>query len=172
MRLWKVNIIQQVYNDCLFQDGKTEFFNAAVMTMPIPQILQLPGMDQILDKKTTEKLSNVRYSARYALALFFDKIEPEVVLNSSMPETGAHYIGDDSIFCYAAIDGKKKGIDSPTSVIFHTKVPWGIKYLENSLKEIEEILVKHYRYRLSLTKGLWNSFVFLKFSTVIQVSQI
>jgi predicted NAD/FAD-dependent oxidoreductase len=60
-----------VYNDFLFQDGKTEFFNAAVMTMPIPQILQLPGMDQILDKKTTEKLSNVQYSARYALALFF-----------------------------------------------------------------------------------------------------
>ena len=149
-----------MYNDCLFQDGKTEFFNAAVMTMPIPQILQLPGMDQILDVKTTEKLSNVRYSARYALALFFDKTEPDVVLNSSMPETGAHYIGDDSIFCYAAIDGKKKGIDSPTSVIFHTKVPWGIKYLENSLKEIEEILVEHYRYRLSLTKDLSNSFFF------------
>ena len=115
------------------------------MTMPVPQILQLPGMDQIIEPETKENLSKVSYSSRYALALFFDKTEPDVILNSELPETGAHYIGDDKIFCYAAIDGKKKGIDSPTSVIFHTKVPWGLKYLETPLKEVEEILVNHYR---------------------------
>ena len=33
-------------------------FDAVVMTMPVPQILQLPGMDQIMDSKLIEKLSN------------------------------------------------------------------------------------------------------------------
>ena len=131
------------------------------MTMPIPQILQLPGMDQIINQNTTEKLSKVTYSSRYALALFFDKTEPDVVLNSKLTKTGAHYIADDPIFCYAAIDGKKKEINSPTSVILHTKVPWGIKHLETSLKEVEEILVNHYRYIIIiLNKGIYLGHIF------------
>merc|ERR1711997_367993 len=143
----KINITKDKMFEVNTQDGKTELFDAAVMTMPVPQILQLPGMDQIIKPETKENLSNVVYSSRYALALFFDKTESSVILNSSLPETGAHYIGDDSVFCYAAIDGKKKGIDSPTSVIFHTKVPWGIKHLETPLKEVEEILLNHYKKR-------------------------
>merc|ERR1719273_1228804 len=48
------------------QDGRSEMFDAVVMTMPVPQILQLPGMDQIMDSKLIKKLSNVNYGSRYA----------------------------------------------------------------------------------------------------------
>ena len=116
--------------------------------MPVPQILQLPGMNAILDSSMKENLEKVSYSSRYALALFFNKAEPGVILNKTAPETGAHYISDDPIFCYAAIDGKKKGLaETPTSVIFHTKVPWGIKHLEKPLKEVEQILLDHCKQR-------------------------
>ena len=130
------------------QNGKSEMFDSALMTMPVPQILQLPGMDKILSKNLTKKLTNVKYSSRYALALFYDKYEPDVQLSQDVIETGAHYITDDPIFCYAGIDGLKKGLNnSPTSVVFHTKVPWGIKQLETPIPEVEKILVEHYQKR-------------------------
>ena len=89
--------------------------------MPVPQILQLPGMDQIIDSSMTEKLANVNYGSRYALGLFFDKPDASVLLDAQLSSTSVQYTKDDSVFCYAAIDGKKKGIDSPTSVMFHTR---------------------------------------------------
>ena len=76
------------------------------------------------------------------------KLNSEVILNKSLTDTGAHYISDDPIFCYAAIDGLKKGLNSaPTSVVFHTKVPWGIKHLETPIPEVEKILIGHYKKR-------------------------
>ena len=149
-------------------------FNAAVLTMPIPQILQLPGMKEIIDSETSEKLSKVQYSSRYALALFFDTYEEKISLDTDPKihhQTSAEYISDDPIFCYAAIDNVKRGfedINHPTSVVFHTNVPWGIKNLEVPLPEIEKILLKHFKDRypnwpepksllsfyLSLVKGL------------------
>merc|ERR1719189_182595 len=129
------------------QDGKSEIFDAVVMTMPVPQILQLPGMEEIIDSKLKEKLSNVNYVSRYALGLFFDKSDPNVGFNDggSIMNTSVEYITGDPIFCYAAIDGKKKGIQSPTSVMFHCRIPWSLKHIETPVKEIEDILVKHYK---------------------------
>lgn len=116
--------------------------------MPIPQILQLPGMEAILSNSLTENLAKVQYSSRYALALFYDNYEAQVQLNQSIHDTGAHYISDDPIFCYAAIDGLKKGLSkTPTSVVFHTKVPWGIKHLETPIPDVEKMLVAHYQKR-------------------------
>ena len=75
--------------------------------MPVPQILQLPGMEAILSNSLTENLAKVQYSSRYALALFYDNYEAQVQLNQSIHDTGAHYISDDPIFCYAAIFPRK-----------------------------------------------------------------
>ena len=128
-------------------------FNAAVLTMPIPQILELPGMKAIIDSETSEKLSKVQYSSRYALALFFDTYEEKISLDTDPKihhQTSAEYISDDPIFCYAAIDNVKRGFEDmnhPTSVVFHTNVPWGIKNLEVPLPEIEKILLKHFKDR-------------------------
>ncbi len=118
--------------------------------MPVPQILELPGMPEILSPALAGQLSKVSYSSRYALALFYDVAEPKVQLSQVRPETGAHYITDDPIFCYAAIDSKKKELisaDAPTSVVFHTKVPWGIKHLDRSLADIEQMLMEQVKQR-------------------------
>ena len=126
-------------------------FDAAVLTMPVPQILELPGMSEIINSETSEKLSKVQYSSRYALALFFDTYEEKISFDNSDPnihQTSAEYISDDPIFCYAAIDNAKRGLvglQHPTSVVFHTNVPWGIKHLEDPLPEIEKILLKHFK---------------------------
>lgn len=129
------------------QETQKESFDGLVLTMPVPQILQLVP-NEILNKPGLKsKLEQVKYSSRYALALFYDNHEPSVILNK--PESGAHYIQDDPIFCYAAIDSKKKGLKNttPTSVIFHTKVPWGLKHLETPIPQVEQILVQHYKQR-------------------------
>ena len=127
-------------------------FDAAVLTMPVPQILELPGMNTIIDSETRENLSKVQYSSRYALALFFDTYEEKISLETNSDpnshQTSAEYISDDPIFCYAAIDNVKRGfagLKNPTSVVFHTNVSWGIKHLEVPLPEIEKILLKHFK---------------------------
>ena len=89
--------------------------------MPVPQILQLPGMDSIIDSATTDKLANVNYGSRYALGLFFDKFDSSILLDEKIPNTSVQYTKDDPVFCYAAIEGKKRGVESPTSVMFHTR---------------------------------------------------
>ena len=120
-------------------------FDAVILTMPVPQIVNLSGMNSILSNDLKNKLSKVEYSSRYALALFFDKFEENVMLSND-PKVGAEYISDDSIFCYAATNGLKRGLETefqkvPTSVIFHTKVPWGIKHLDMPLPEVEKVIL-------------------------------
>ncbi len=58
------------------QSGRSEVFDAAVLTMPVPQILQLPGIDSFLEESTKSKLKEVAYSSRYALALYYDSPQP------------------------------------------------------------------------------------------------
>merc|ERR1719400_1536673 len=118
-----INITKDKMLEVSTQEGKCELFDAVVMTMPVPQILQLPGMDQIIDSTMTEKLTNVNYGSRYALGLFFDEPDASVLLDEKIPSTSVQYTKDDPVFCYAAIDGIKKGLDSPTSVMFHTRIP-------------------------------------------------
>ena len=132
--------------------------------MPVPQIFTLPGMDSILKPEIKQKLEKVEYSSRYALALFFDKFEADVILANN---SGAHYIKDDPIFCYAAINTVRRGCEGqlekvPTSVVFHTKVPWGIQHLEDPIPEVEKELIEHYKSRYFFVKS--NVTIFSVFS--------
>ena len=127
-----------------FQDGKKEVFDAAVMTMPVPQILQLPGMDTILESELKEKLSNVMYASRYALGLFYDK--PINIPNMNRTE----YISGDEILVYAANDpGRRDELkeNTATSIVFHASARWSLKFLETPIPEVEKIMVDHYKKR-------------------------
>lgn len=116
---------------------KSESFGATVLTMPVPQIVQLAGINEILEKDTLEKLNQVEYSCRYAMALFYNDHQPDVALNAQ--KSCAKYMTDHPVFCYAA--SKSNG---PTSVTFHTSVPFGIKHMEEeSLETMEEKLKGH-----------------------------
>ena len=84
------------------QNGDKDIFQAAILTMPIPQIINLPGMDSILSSEVTEKLSNVQYHSRYALGLFY---EDEQFLNENfIPEVEGYKKLDNSIFSYVSHD--------------------------------------------------------------------
>jgi renalase len=121
--------------------------------MPVPQVLELGCMNKIIgnDPDLLRKLSSVQYSSRYALALFFDD-GPEAAklsLSKDHPDTGAQYIKDDPIFCYAAMDSLNKNSSGPgpTSVVFHTKVAWGLEYLSTPIDQVEKMLTDHYQKR-------------------------
>ena len=112
------------------------------MTMPVPQILQLPGMEKILEKSMTEKLSTVQYCARYGLALFFDKHEDCMTIG----QHGTDYL-QDQVFYYVSQDPQKRlgSTDNPTSIVFLTDSKFGSEYLETPIPEVEKMLVSHYK---------------------------
>ncbi|XP_015256723.1 PREDICTED: renalase [Cyprinodon variegatus] len=120
--------------------GGSEKFDAVVLTMPVPQILQLQGdLGDLLSVQQREQLEAVRYSSRFAVGLFFS---PDVVF--SFP-WGARYVTDSSCIRYIAVDNKKRNTDTPglgPSLVVHTSVPFGLKHLENDKDVIQPIILQ------------------------------
>jgi len=110
-----------------------------VVTAPVPQILQLGGGVQTRIQKQPQllqQLEKVEYSTRFVLGMFFN--EP-VDLGV---DWAASYIGDHPILRFVSIDNLKRGLgdQSPTSVLVHSTVPWGIKNKHLTLPEAEKLL--------------------------------
>merc|ERR1711973_166521 len=58
------------------EKGLEDTFDAVVLTLPVPQVLELKGdISDIIrnDTKLLNKLQNVEYSTRFALGLFYDQ---------------------------------------------------------------------------------------------------
>jgi len=118
--------------------GKSEVFDAVVLTMPVPQILNLTGVSSIIEQdiEMKKKLEAVRYSSRYALALFYDE---GASLNLPF---NASYLYEDPIFRFIAIDNLKRNRpELPISLVLHTSVPFGLKHIDRTVKEVEPILM-------------------------------
>ena len=126
----------------LLQDGKNDTFDSALMTIPVPQILQLPGMNTILDNSLSENLSKVQYCARYGLALFFDNNEDCITIG----QQGTEYLKD-QVFYYVSQDPQKRlgSTRDPTSIVFLTDSKFGSEYLETPIPEVEKMLVAQYK---------------------------
>ncbi|XP_034413960.1 renalase isoform X2 [Cyclopterus lumpus] len=120
--------------------GGSEMFDAVVLTMPAPQILQLLGdLDQMLSVQQKQQLEGVEYSSRFAVALFFP---PDVVF--SFPWT-ARYVTDNPCVCYIAADSRKRNADVPgrgPSLVVHTSIPFGRKHLEEDKEDVQPIILK------------------------------
>ena len=103
-----------------------------------------------------KKLEAVRYSSRYALALFYDE---GASLNLPF---NASYLYEDPIFRFIAIDNLKRNrrkllrlffmffnhnnrmiklAELPISLVLHTSVPFGLKHIDRTVKEVEPILM-------------------------------
>ncbi|KAG7280081.1 hypothetical protein CRUP_018037 [Coryphaenoides rupestris] len=84
--------------------GEREDFDAVVLTMPVPQILQLQGdLSDLLDAEQRQQLEAVRYSSRYALALFYPPA-------TAIPVPWAvRYVPGHPCICYVAVDDRKRG---------------------------------------------------------------
>ncbi|XP_026170708.1 renalase [Mastacembelus armatus] len=125
--------------------GGSETFDAVVLTMPVPQILELQGdLRRLLSVQQKQQLDQVVYSSRFAVALFFS---PDVAL--SFP-WAARYVSDNPCIRYIAVDARKRNIDIPgcgPSLVVHTSVPFGLQHLEQDKEDIQPIVL-HELHRL------------------------
>lgn len=120
--------------------GGSETFDAVVLTMPVPQILQLEGdVGQMLSVQQKQQLEGVVYSSRFAVALFFP---PDVVFSFSW---AARYVTDNRCICYIAADSRKRNADAPgrgPSLVVHTSVPFGLEHLEKDKEDVQPIILQ------------------------------
>lgn len=120
--------------------GGSEMFDAVVLTMPVPQILQLQGdLGHMLSVEQRQQLDGVVYSSRFALALFFP---PDVVF--SFP-WAARYVTNNRSICYIAADSRKRNADGPgrgPSLVVHTSVPFGVEHLEKDKEDVQPIILQ------------------------------
>ncbi|XP_012310149.1 renalase isoform X6 [Aotus nancymaae] len=120
------------------QTGSPEPFDLIVLTMPVPQILQLQGdITNLISECQRQQLEAVSYSARYALGLFY-----EAGTKIDVPWAGL-YITSNPCIRFISIDNKKRNIESSEigpSLVIHTTVPFGVTYLEHSIEDVQELI--------------------------------
>ncbi|CAL1271383.1 unnamed protein product [Larinioides sclopetarius] len=120
------------------ENGTSHTFDAVVLTIPVPQILQLDGLMPHLESNHLEKLKAVKYCSRYAVGFFYDN---EPTFFKDIPWC-AKFI-DDDIIRYCAIDvHKRKGTGLP-SIVFHTSKEFGSSYIDESANVVQDLIVKH-----------------------------
>ncbi|XP_035669580.1 renalase-like isoform X2 [Branchiostoma floridae] len=126
------------------QNGTEAEFDAVVLTMPVPQILGLAGVKALLESQPAHlsQLEKASYSSRYALALYFSS-----GTRLDMP-WAAKYVNGDPCVRFLSVDSRKRGIDGPETgpaLVVHTGVPFGLKYIDQSLPEVQPIIMQHLR---------------------------
>ncbi|XP_059707050.1 renalase isoform X5 [Haemorhous mexicanus] len=85
--------------------GPPEHFDVVILTMPVPQILQLQGdIVSIINESQKQQLESVSYSSRYALGLFY-----EAGTGIGVP-WAARYVADNPCVRFISIDNKKRNI--------------------------------------------------------------
>lgn len=140
------------------KEGASGTFDGVVLTMPVPQILQLKGnvRDLISARNSGDvknKLEEVSYSSRYALAAWYGS---NVTISEDV-DWSAKYFYDDPCLRYIAIDPKKRGVQAEvdgTVIVVHTSVPFGLKYLENDVEEVKKMILESITGRLPELKGI------------------
>ncbi|KFV72968.1 Renalase, partial [Dryobates pubescens] len=121
--------------------GPAEHFDIVILTMPVPQILQLQGdIANLIQESQRQQLEAVSYSSRYALALFY-----EAGRELQVPWAG-RYLSSDPWLRFICIDSRKRGAESPEvgpSVVVHTTVTFGSQHLESDPAEVQQLILSH-----------------------------
>ncbi|NWJ03328.1 RNLS Renalase, partial [Crypturellus undulatus] len=121
--------------------GSPELFDIVILTMPVPQILQLQGdIVNLISERQKQQLEAVRYSSRYALGLFY-----EASTRFDVPWC-AQYIADNPCIRFISIDNKKRNVESPEigpSVVVHTTVTFGPDHLDSDPAEVQQVILGH-----------------------------
>lgn len=112
------------------EDGTSQMFDCVVLTMPVPQILQLQGTvqsDLVSQSELRQKLEKVQYSSRFALGVFYP---PGTQIN--IPWC-AKYYPKDPVIAFISVDNRKRGKESSEigpSFMVHANVPFSLKHIE------------------------------------------
>ncbi|XP_035186636.1 renalase isoform X2 [Oxyura jamaicensis] len=121
--------------------GPPELFDIVILTMPVPQVLQLQGdIVNIINERQKQQLKATSYSSRYALGLFY---EAGVCIDVPW---AAKYITDNPCIRFISIDNKKRNIESPEigpSVVVHTTVTFGSEHLDSDPAEVQQLILNH-----------------------------
>lgn len=127
------------------EGGNTYQCGSLVLTMPVPQILQLKGtIADIIDSRpdVKKKLEMVSYSSRFAVGLFYNQ-------GTKIGYTwGGKYIPEDSCIRFVAIENIKRNLNNPKlgpSVVVHTNVPFGMEHLEQDKNIMVPTILQHLR---------------------------
>ncbi|MEE6485525.1 hypothetical protein FKM82_014315 [Ascaphus truei] len=123
------------------KSGSPEPFDVVVLTMPVPQMLQLQGdIVNLIKPSQRQQLETISYSSRYALGLFYEAgTEVDVPWASK-------YITNSPCIRFISIDDKKRNLESPgvgPSLVVHTSVPFGIEHLEQEKEVVQPLILKH-----------------------------
>lgn len=129
---------------CKTSSGLEADFDAVVLTMPVPQILTLGG-NLLKSPAAGLNLSDVRFSSRYALGLFYEESTVAAAASPGIFDLGwsAKYF-DNPIIRFASWDLSKRGADTNNgrTLLIHTSVPFAIDHLETDKEEVKETLMK------------------------------
>ncbi|XP_057214546.1 renalase isoform X1 [Triplophysa rosa] len=122
------------------KEGAPERFDIVVLTMPVPQILQLQGdVGSLMGENQLKTLRAVSYSSRYALGLF-----NKAGVRIDVP-WAAKYFSNNPCIRFIAIDNEKRNLasnDFGPSVVVHTSVPFGIQHLEKEKDAVQNIILE------------------------------
>lgn len=113
-------------------DGSVHTFNAVVITVPVPQALQISGVADLVAARGSDldkRLSAVQYSSRWALAITLPFGAWESVHGLGW---GVRYVSskESESICYVAIDQLKRGwtkSESDPTLVVHGGVPWSLQ---------------------------------------------
>ncbi|XP_064001055.1 renalase isoform X2 [Pogoniulus pusillus] len=121
--------------------GPPEQFDIVILTMPVPQILQLQGdIANLISESQRQQLEAVSYSSRYALGLFY-----EAGRDIDVP-WAMRYISDHPCLRFVALDSRKRNGESPEvgpSVVVHTTVMFGSEHLDSDPTEVQQLILGH-----------------------------
>ncbi|XP_051883466.1 renalase isoform X2 [Pristis pectinata] len=121
------------------RSGPSEMFDAVVLTMPVPQILEVQGdMKTFIKESQRQRLEAARYSSRFALALFY-----EAGTQIDAP-WAAKYIINNPCIRFISIDNKKRCSEAPEvgpSVVVHTTVQFGAENVHKDKEDVEPLIL-------------------------------
>ncbi|XP_072296363.1 renalase [Eucyclogobius newberryi] len=121
-----------------FTGGQSESFDVVVLTMPVPQILQLQGdFSHLLSEQQVALLSQVQYSSRFALVLFFSKDQGLDL------DFGLKYVSNNDCIRYISVEHQKRNNNSGLGpcLVVHTSVSFGSKYLDSDLLQVQTLIL-------------------------------
>jgi len=104
--------------------GLQQYFDMVLLTMPVPQVLQLTGdiADVISSQPAVAAdLAGVEYSVRWVLGLFYPQ--------AGMVDTAwaAQYLDSHPVLRFIAVDNVKRGRpDLPSSILLHSTVRYAL----------------------------------------------
>lgn len=158
----RINVVPEGQND-------GDIFDVVVSTIPVPQLLQLENVDNILqtlgncdsevkshehievirwlstpsgDPNLKEKLTQVSYTSRYALGLFYNEKLAVVPTDSSI-----NFVDGNPVIRYWTLEDEKRKLgetngSETSAAVVHTSVSFGAEYIDRNAQDVQEILLK------------------------------